>query len=90
MQEWFRDIEARQHNVVFPDTAENEGRFWRNLYTGKQKPTVTQSIGIVIMAIMVLALVFITRYAVIQWAFALGVLGAFMLLIKWATRPKKP
>ena len=29
--EWLQDIEARQRNVVFPDTVQNEARFWRNL-----------------------------------------------------------
>jgi hypothetical protein len=25
--EWLRDVEARQHNIVFPDTAQNEATF---------------------------------------------------------------
>src|SRR5439155_1019781 len=29
-EEWLQDIEARQRNVVFPDTVNNEARFWRN------------------------------------------------------------
>ncbi len=29
--EWQRDLEKRQRNVVFPDTAENEATLWRNL-----------------------------------------------------------
>ena len=28
---WLQDIEMRQRNIVFPDTVQNEGRFWRNI-----------------------------------------------------------
>ncbi len=28
---WVGDVRQRQRNVVFPDTVQNEGRFWRNL-----------------------------------------------------------
>jgi hypothetical protein len=37
--EWLRDIDARQRNVVFPDAAANEARFWRNLHEGKRRLT---------------------------------------------------
>jgi len=30
-ERWLEDIDARQRNVVFPDTVQNEGRLWRNL-----------------------------------------------------------
>jgi len=36
---WERDLEARQRNIVFPDTAANEARFWRNLTNGKLRTT---------------------------------------------------
>jgi hypothetical protein len=36
-EEWLQDIEARQRNVVFPDTVNNEARFWRNIIEGKKK-----------------------------------------------------
>jgi hypothetical protein len=45
-EEWEQDVRARQRNVVFPDTAQNGGRFWRNLASGKQKLTIVQAIGI--------------------------------------------
>jgi hypothetical protein len=45
-QEWLQDIDARQRNTVFPDTVQNEGRFWRNLASGKQKLTIVQVVGI--------------------------------------------
>jgi hypothetical protein len=46
--EWLRDIDARQRNIVFPDTVQNEGRFWRNIYSGKQSLTLSQWVGILI------------------------------------------
>lgn len=30
-EKWLQDIHARQRNFVFPDTVQNEGRFFRNL-----------------------------------------------------------
>ncbi len=43
-----RDIDARQRNVVFPDTVENEGRFWRNIWTGKSL-NLTQWVGLLVL-----------------------------------------
>jgi hypothetical protein len=51
--EWLQDIQARQRNIVFPDTANNEARFWRNLMDGAQRLTVVQRIGIALMALAV-------------------------------------
>jgi hypothetical protein len=62
--EWLRDIDARQRNVVFPDTAANEARFWRNLMEGKQKLTRLQTVGILIMGLLAVALVVMT----VGWA----------------------
>ncbi|MCU1301144.1 MAG: hypothetical protein JWQ87_1428 [Candidatus Sulfotelmatobacter sp.] len=45
-EEWEQDVRARQQNLVFPDTIQNEGRFWRNLASGKQKITIVQVVGI--------------------------------------------
>lgn len=47
--EWLRDIDARQRNIVFPDTLQNEARFWRNLYTGKVKPKPVTWIGLALL-----------------------------------------
>ncbi|HEY2499298.1 MAG TPA: hypothetical protein VGK24_19735 [Candidatus Angelobacter sp.] len=35
LQDWERDIRNRQRNIVFPDTVLNEGRFYRNIASGK-------------------------------------------------------
>jgi hypothetical protein len=46
--EWLHDIDARQRNVVFPDTVDNEARFWRNI--GKSPLRTVQKCGVVILA----------------------------------------
>ena len=48
--EWQRDVHARQRNVVFPDTAANEARLWRNLLTGR-KLSVVQITGVALMCL---------------------------------------
>jgi len=35
LKEWERDVLNRQRNIVFPDTVLNEGRFYRNIASGK-------------------------------------------------------
>jgi hypothetical protein len=55
-EEWLRDVEARQRNIVSPDTAQNEARFWRNLLSGKEPLTIVQRVGLGILAFAVLVL----------------------------------
>lgn len=62
-EEWLRDIEERQRNVVFPDTVNNEARFWRNIIQGKQRLTVVQRVGIGIFVLSVGTLVFLITFA---------------------------
>lgn len=45
-EQWMRDIELRQRNIVFPDTANNSARFWRNVIEGHQDLNMVQKIGI--------------------------------------------
>ena len=98
-QEWLRDVDARHRNVVFPDTAQNEARFWRNLRTGNL--TVAQRVGLAILAVMVLTIFVSTTLAIaedtggslvsrilvatVEWGCAFGLIGIFMLLMKWGT-----
>ena len=49
---WLRDIEARQRNIVFPDTLNNETRGWRNLVEGGP-PTAVQRLGIAVLLFFV-------------------------------------
>ena len=53
-----QDVHARQRNIVFPDTVNNEARFWRNICEGRQQLTVMQGVGVFILAIAMGVLVF--------------------------------
>ena len=48
LRAWERDIINRQRNIVFPDTVLNEGRFYRNIASGKAIFTVGQKISLVV------------------------------------------
>jgi hypothetical protein len=67
-EEWLRDIEERQRNIVFPDTVQNEGRFWRNLTTRTQRLTKAQIFGIALFYILLLGMV--SNEAVRRFRFA--------------------
>lgn len=91
-QEWEGDIAARQRNVVFPDTVQNEGRFWRNL--GNQPWTPTTKIGLAILSVFVFGLLGRLVVAVFQEGvgFALrtvlvvlAIWGPIFIAIAWAT-----
>jgi hypothetical protein len=56
LEEWQQDINARQRNIVFPDTAQNEARLWRNLASGKQKLTTVQVIGIALIVLTIVSI----------------------------------
>jgi len=47
--EFRRDIEMRQRNLVYPDTLRNEARGWRGLMTSKEPLSVVQVVGMLIM-----------------------------------------
>jgi hypothetical protein len=48
-QEWEQDILNRQRNIVFPDTNLNEGRFYRNIASGKAVFSRGQKVSLAIM-----------------------------------------
>ncbi|HEY1936923.1 MAG TPA: hypothetical protein VGJ33_03215 [Candidatus Angelobacter sp.] len=48
LQDWERDIRNRQRNIVFPDTVLNEGRFYRNIASGKAVFTVGLKISLLV------------------------------------------
>jgi protein-S-isoprenylcysteine O-methyltransferase Ste14 len=89
--DWLQDIQARQRNIVFPDTVENETRFWRNLGTGPSKTST--KIGLAVLAIFVFgfaaAILVATHQAGVTWLFVLAMLllcGPIFGAIAWATR----
>jgi hypothetical protein len=54
LQEWERDIRNRQRNIVFPDTNLNEGRFYRNIASGKAVFSRGQKVSLVLIVAIVL------------------------------------
>jgi hypothetical protein len=58
-----RDVQARQRNVVFPDTVNNEVRFWRNISEGRRRLTMVQRIGLFILVIAMGVLVFAISFS---------------------------
>jgi|HubBroStandDraft_2_1064218.scaffolds.fasta_scaffold00231_1 hypothetical protein len=55
---WLSDVDARQRNVVFPDTAANESRFWRNIISGEERLSGTQVVGIALMYLALAAVAY--------------------------------
>jgi len=92
-EEWERDIASRQRNVVFPDTVQNEARFWRNL--GNQPWTPTTRIGLAILGVFAFGLLGRLVIAVFQEGagftvrtvlVVLAIWGPIFIAIAWATR----
>jgi hypothetical protein len=61
--EFRRDIEMRQRNLVYPDTLRNETRGWRFLITSKEPLSVLQVVGLLLLYSSVLSLLFLMGYA---------------------------
>jgi len=61
--EWLHDIDARQRNVVFPDTVVNEGRFWRNVAEGKRRLTTVQKIGVGLLGLCAITIAFVITFS---------------------------
>ena len=53
--EWTKDVAQSQRNIVFPDTAANEARFWRSIISGKGRLTGVQILGIAVIAFVLVA-----------------------------------
>jgi hypothetical protein len=47
LRAWERDVINRQRNIVFPDTVLNEGRFYRNIASGKAVFSRGQKISLI-------------------------------------------
>jgi len=92
-EDWAQDIDARQRNVVFPDTVQNEARFWRNL--GNQSWTPVTKVGLALLGLFVFGLLVRFIIAVVQVGVAPAlrfivvlflIWGPIFLAIAWATR----
>jgi hypothetical protein len=53
LKEWERDLINRQRNIVFPDTNLNEGRFYRNIASGKAVFSAGQKAGLLVIVLFV-------------------------------------
>ena len=53
LKDWERDVINRQRNIVFPDTNLNEGRFYRNIASGKAVFSVGQKICLMVIVLFV-------------------------------------
>ena len=92
-EDWARDIEARQSNVVFPDTVQNEARFWRNL--GNHPWTPVTKVSLALLGLFVFGFLGRLIVAVFQAGAAVAlramvvmllIWGPIFLAIAWATR----
>jgi hypothetical protein len=77
--EWLRDVDARQRNIVFPDTANNEARFWRNIINGNARLSTTQKIGI-LLVFLTLLVVFLSMAGVFSSGFSFSGLASTSLV----------
>jgi len=53
LNDWERDVINRQRNIVFPDTNLNEGRFYRNIASGKAVFSAGQKVGLLVIVFFV-------------------------------------
>jgi uncharacterized membrane protein YgdD (TMEM256/DUF423 family) len=84
-------VAARQRNIVFPNTLENEARFWRNIGTGPSQ--LSRKVGLAVLGIFVLGFAMVLLVATYErgvlWTFILGMVlfcGSIFGIIVWATR----
>ncbi|MGB9119435.1 MAG: hypothetical protein WCE73_02340 [Candidatus Angelobacter sp.] len=54
LKDWERDVLNRQRNIVFPDTNLNEGRYYRNIASGKAIFSVGQKVSLLIILLFVM------------------------------------
>ncbi|HEY2116501.1 MAG TPA: hypothetical protein VGJ51_15495 [Candidatus Angelobacter sp.] len=53
LKDWERDVLNRQRNIVFPDTNLNEGRYYRNIASGRAVFSVGQKVSLLIIVLFV-------------------------------------
>jgi len=51
--DWERDIVYRQRNIVFPDTVQNEGRFYRTLLRTNIPLNAVQRLGVAFLGLLI-------------------------------------
>jgi hypothetical protein len=90
-EQWLRDVQDRQRNVVFPETLANETRLGRNILNGNA--TALTWVGLAVLGIFVFGLAVVFFVILIRagatWSAALApllIFGPIFWLIAWATR----
>ena len=90
-EQWQRDVQDRQRNVVFPQTLANETRLWQNILNGNA--TMLTWVALAILALFVFGLVVVFLVILIRagatWSAILApllIFGPIFWLIAWATR----
>ncbi len=89
-ERWMRDARDGQRNLVFPDTANNEARFWRNVINGQRCLTLLQVSGLFVFGLWVAVLAFAITFekgfswdsvlaGSLRWLIGFGVIAAFLL-----------
>lgn len=81
-----REVEASQRNIVFPDTAANEARFWRNIISGKNRLSIGQIVGLCLICLALARplwdLLEWMAYSAVAWL-VLGICGSAFVLLRW-------
>jgi protein-S-isoprenylcysteine O-methyltransferase Ste14 len=57
---WLQDLRNRQRNIVFPDTVENQGNFYRNMLARDARFNPVQRAGLVIMSVVLIGVSIMT------------------------------
>jgi len=92
--QWLRDVQSRQRNVVFPDTVQNEARFWRNL--GTQQWSISTTVGLGLLSLFVFGSLGAIFYALFNegeawsatWKIVLAMVffwGPILVALVWGT-----
>jgi hypothetical protein len=80
--QWMRDLENRQRNVVFPDTVQNEARFWRNL--GSTSWKTSTKIGLSLLAVIVGGRLAFLAVEILREGFRSTLVALAILFLVWA------
>jgi Flp pilus assembly protein TadB len=88
-EQWMSEVERSQRNIVFPDTAKNERRFWNEIINGNRHLTISQIFIICVyyafMAFCVVVLFRWMRYSVLPWVL-LVLMACSFILLQWRVR----
>ena len=76
-EQWEREFQERGRNIVFPDTVNNERRFWNHVVSGKQRLTAIQIVGLCLIAVTLFATFGITFHS--EWSIYRGTGESFWI-----------